>query len=474
MDSPLKIGFDIPFHEAVKAAKLRKVVLPDVYYGELQGLAKQMAFSIAGITSLDQLTIVRDSLAAKTQSGISFHQWQKEILASGTLDMPKYRLERIYRTNLQGNYNRGRWQRFEEGKAMRPYLMYDAINDSRVRPTHLARDGIIRPVDDPFWDAHGPGGINCRCRLVSLNERQAQARSGQDQGLNKAVDLEKMAPDKGWYYNPGKDPMEGLNTAIANRQGKVSDVLLSALNSKIADDMKIITLPDFHNVQNKLTVLADNKPEWFPKGFNGINAVSNPELFAGFDPKTGVIYISASDELANGFKPAQELMSTLQKIELGQQLTFNNEYAIETLWHEIIHGLTGIAPKRYPLNAAPFMEGVVQLSARHTYNRLLTELGAEQLHQDKIIKDGLSYQTVTKNLLFMIEKAGIQGVDFAGIVMSGGDWESRLKILLSDRLSISKDKINYLFNLSETKSLPAFKAKIDVQIRNAPSNKGAS
>jgi hypothetical protein len=247
--------------------------------------------------------------------------------------------------------------------------------------------------------------------------------------------------------------LKGVNRAIPGRQCKLSTVLLSALNSKIADDMKIITLPAFHTVQNKLTVLADNKPEWFPKGFNGINAVSNPELFAGFNPKTGEFYISASDDLVNGFKPAHELIAAMQKIQSGEQLTFNNEYAIETLWHEIMHGFTGIAPNRYPLNTEPFMEGVVQLLARYSYHLLVNALGGTANHQDKIIADGLSYQTVTKNLLFMIEKAGIQGVDFTGIVVSGGSWESRLKTLLTDRLSISKDKVNYLFNLAETKSL---------------------
>jgi hypothetical protein len=38
-----------------------------------------------------------------------------------------------------------------------------------------------------------------------------------------------MKPDKGWDYNPGKGLMEGVNKAIASRQGKVSDVLLSKL-----------------------------------------------------------------------------------------------------------------------------------------------------------------------------------------------------------------------------------------------------
>ena len=235
-ESPLKIGFNVPFSEAIKAAQQRNVVLPDVYYGELQGLARQQAFSIAGLASLDQLTIVKNSLAAKLQSGQTFQQWQKEITESGTLDLPKHRLDNIFRTNIQSNYNRGRWERFVAVKDTSPYLMYDAINDSRVRPSHLAMDGIIRPVDDPFWKTHAPlNGYRCRCRLISLNERQAQARSGNGTGLNKGVDAGKMEPDKGFDYNPGEDLLAGINRGIVSRATTAPAKLVQALNTKLAN-----------------------------------------------------------------------------------------------------------------------------------------------------------------------------------------------------------------------------------------------
>ena len=255
-DSPLKIGFNVPFSEAIKAAQQRGVVLPDVYYGVLQGLARQQAFSIAGLASLDQLTIVRDSLAAKLQNGQTFRQWQKDILESGTLDLPQHRLDNIFRTNIQSNYNRGRWERFVEVKATRPYLMYDAINDSRVRPTHLAMDSIIRPVGDTFWNTHAPlNGYRCRCRLISLSEGQAQARSGADtknqtyygpegqeipqvqggHGLNKVIDEEGMKPDKGFDYNPGEDLLAGVNQGIESRRVTAPVKLVRALNTKLAN-----------------------------------------------------------------------------------------------------------------------------------------------------------------------------------------------------------------------------------------------
>lgn len=215
--APLSIGFNVPFTEAIKAAERRGVVLPDVYYGELQGIARQKAFSIAGLTSLSQLEAVKSSLDEAMSQGLSFAQWKKNALESAALDLPKHRLDNIFRTNLQGNYMAGRWEQFQRNKDTRPYLMYDAINDSRVRPAHLALDNIIRPVNDPFWAENSPpNGYRCRCGLISLTEKQAQARSAPGNGLNNPARLPDGEParaDSGWEFNPA-DRMKGLKAAI--------------------------------------------------------------------------------------------------------------------------------------------------------------------------------------------------------------------------------------------------------------------
>ena len=215
---PLSIGFNVPFNEAIAAAKLRGVVLPDIYYGELQGIARQLAFSIAGVASLDQLQAVKDSLNAAMDKGVSFKDWKKTI-AVQSLSLPDHRLDNIWRTNLQGNYMRGKWEQFQRNAEKRPFLMYDAINDSRVRPSHLAMDGTIRRMDDPFWKSHSPpNGYRCRCSLVSLTEAQAQQRSNGNNGINKVpVDKNGLPamPDKGWHYNPFEDRLQWVDEALA-------------------------------------------------------------------------------------------------------------------------------------------------------------------------------------------------------------------------------------------------------------------
>ncbi|TSA42225.1 MAG: hypothetical protein D4R63_00945 [Methylococcaceae bacterium] len=224
---PVSIGFNVSFNEAIAQAVKRGVVLPDIYYGQLQGLARQQAFSIAGITSLDTLQAVKDSLDKVITKGGTFGAWKKQMLESGTLNLPKHRLDNIYRTNLQGSYMAARWDRILLTQETRPYIMYDAINDSRVRPAHLALDGIIRRVDDPFWITHSPpNGYRCRCSIRSLSEHQAKARSAPGKGLNNPALLEDgtpALPDKGWDYNPS-DRLAGIRKAIAEKSSQCTNL----------------------------------------------------------------------------------------------------------------------------------------------------------------------------------------------------------------------------------------------------------
>ena len=241
MPDPIKLSFNQPFYRAVEELKKRGVVLPDKYYGELQGLHRQLNFSIAGKASLDQLQAALDSLEEAMNKGKTFREWQKDVRVQD-LGLPKYRLDNIFRTNIQAAYNHGHWEKFVEHQKTRPYLMYDAINDSRVRPSHLAMDGIIRPVGDIFWTAHyPPNGYRCRCRCISLSEKQAQERSKNGAGLNKQV-TQEMNPDKGWDYNVGQDLTAGIEKAKADAMtsNRVNQVLKSALQKY--EENKVMTI----------------------------------------------------------------------------------------------------------------------------------------------------------------------------------------------------------------------------------------
>jgi len=195
---PISINFNLPFEEAIAQMAARGVVLPDVYYGQLQGLHKQLAFSIVNIAKTDQLQAVLDSLTAHLKTGGTFASWQKHVDVQ-SLGLPRHRLDNIFRTNIQQAYNHGHWQQALANKSTHGYLMYDAINDSRTRPTHKANDGVIRKISDPIWKRiwFGRNVYRCRCRLISLTEKQAYDRSGDGKGIYKTA-TEDPLRDKAW------------------------------------------------------------------------------------------------------------------------------------------------------------------------------------------------------------------------------------------------------------------------------------
>lgn len=61
--------------------------------------------------------------------------------------------------------------RYEKEKDIFPLLQFQTVGDSRVRPHHRALDGIIKPVNDPFWNSYSPPlEWNCRCLLIQLED----------------------------------------------------------------------------------------------------------------------------------------------------------------------------------------------------------------------------------------------------------------------------------------------------------------
>ncbi len=229
--------------------------------------------------------------------------------------------------------------------------------------------------------------------------------------------------------------------------------------------MKIITLAGFEQVKTAMANVAESHPEWFPKGFNEIHAVSNDGFFAAVNG--GDFFISNTEALVKGFNPAHTLIEAISKASNGELLTFNQEYSIETLWHEIMHGRTGIGGERLLVAQEPVSEGFIQLSARHTYQILLKALGGRAQHLDSIITGGLSYPVVTRNLLELITEAGITGEEVERILIANGEnWQVAMKEKLS--VALNTKRVGSLLNAASSSDLNGFKQKIKMQQRNAP------
>ena len=186
----------VTFLEALQYAHSKKVVLPDEFYS-MDLKTRQMATTVSFLSSLEQAESVIKSLNKTLASGGTFNDFQK-LVAESEIVLPKHYLDNVFRTNIQSAYGHGRWQQQQRNKDKRQYLMYSAINDSRVRPAHLALNRIVLPIDHPFWLTHYPPlSFRCRCTVIALTEKQALKY-----GITPDDKLPEVAEALDWSSHP--------------------------------------------------------------------------------------------------------------------------------------------------------------------------------------------------------------------------------------------------------------------------------
>ncbi len=186
----------VTFLEALRYAHSKKIVLPDEFYS-MDLKTRQMATTVSFLSSLEQIETVIKAVNKSIADGGTFKDFQK-LIEESEIILPKHYLDNVFRTNIQSAYGHGRWIQQNRNKAKRPYLMYSAINDSRVRPSHLALNRIVRHIDDPFWLTHYPPlGFRCRCTVMALTEKQALKY-----GITPDDKLPEVAEALDWSSHP--------------------------------------------------------------------------------------------------------------------------------------------------------------------------------------------------------------------------------------------------------------------------------
>ncbi|WP_151838769.1 phage head morphogenesis protein [Acinetobacter radioresistens] len=186
----------VTFLEALQFARSRKIVLPDEFYS-LDIKTRQLATTVSFLSSIEQIQTVIAAVNKAIADGSTFEDFKK-LVVENEIKLSEPYLKNVFRTNIQTAYSHGRWQQQQRNRDKRPYLMYSAIDDSRVRPSHLALNRIIRHIDDPFWLMYyPPWGFMCRCTVIALTEKQAEKY-----GITPDDQLPEVAEEMGWSTSP--------------------------------------------------------------------------------------------------------------------------------------------------------------------------------------------------------------------------------------------------------------------------------
>lgn len=252
------------------------------------------AFTVAKAMTQDLLIDIRQAVDAALANGKTFRQFKAELeptlgkrgwLGSMTapdgsqveLGTPR-RLKVIYDTNMRTARAAGQWERIERNKQAMPFLMYGLGPSLEHRLEHVGWDGLILPVDDPFWDTHTPpNGYGCKCRVRQITKRQADRRGGVSKRPkaqtttweNKRTGKIERVPkgiDPGWDYNAGKARQSNTQQFGADKDAEFKKVvgtvaapapIPSRVVPSVMSTLKNISADDLEDVLRQLPGAED-------------------------------------------------------------------------------------------------------------------------------------------------------------------------------------------------------------------------
>ena len=386
---------------------------------------------------------------------------QLEKAIKGELELKfRHRAELIARTEsakLNGSVTRATYR--EMGCR---YYVWMATMDERTRPDHQAMNGVICSVDDPtvyytenpddplhpvehprtseMCHLHPGDDFQCRCTSVAwdpeidgqyeIKERPEESEESEEKEptpleqareetknvkrelseANRALRLQKAAEKR---HNRNQAQIDKIQERWNIHNVKLAGIIETEYAAK---DTKLIK--DVADVQK----VIDRYIAKFPKE----TEYSRIHVATFYKPPTLTDYVAMqtsrkleyigfnkakSSLIGNGPSAFKELVNAFQKIQRGKKLSFDEEYAIESFYHEILHSkakqhvvLKQHGQGDYKRTA---METINQFVSRHDYADFIRNMGGRVYNQADVLDNGGGYRNWVKILREFIKAKGI-------------------------------------------------------------------
>lgn len=217
----------LPFKEQIAFFR-QKLNLPTRSYTDIQGAQHDQAFVVAGAMKADLLADLRTAVDRVVAEGIGFEAFKADFRGIAAQHGWAYnggsswRAQVIYETNLNQSYNAGREAQMADPalRKRRPFGLYKHYASPNERPEHVAWDGMVVALDDPWWTSHSPAnGWGCKCKKFMVSARDVERRGltvtpgptidyeerviGKRSGNPQTVRVPKGI-DPGFQYAPGR------------------------------------------------------------------------------------------------------------------------------------------------------------------------------------------------------------------------------------------------------------------------------
>jgi len=158
------------------------------------------------------------------------------------------RLALMFHACIMTLYSSRNWGQIQKFKDRRPYLMYDAIQDSHTRPQHRAWDGMVLLADDPWWNTHyPPNGWDCRCSVIQMSNEMAEEQTGKSAPdiapPDKTIFWKNLASGQSVAIPDGIDPGFNRNPGIHSKE-MITGIIATTVNDPAYIDMVIARILD--------------------------------------------------------------------------------------------------------------------------------------------------------------------------------------------------------------------------------------
>lgn len=169
----------LPFDEQIALFR-EKLNLPTKSWTDLWEGMHARAFVVAGAMKDDLLADLRAAVDKAVAEGMALEAFKRDfrriVETHGWKHTggPGWRSRVIYETNIRQSYSAGREKQMQDPalRKKRPYGLYRHGRSEHPRPEHLAWDGLVLPLGDPWWETHTPqNGWGCKCRKRMVGDR---------------------------------------------------------------------------------------------------------------------------------------------------------------------------------------------------------------------------------------------------------------------------------------------------------------
>lgn len=347
------------------------------------------------------------------------------------------------------------------------YYVWLATPDERTRPSHAALNGKICAVGDPdHWYednpddplrpvAHGRGkdmyhgdpgtDFQCRCtsipwdpridskyrvRKVPEPERKPTeletARAETEKARGEMEKTQKALENTARAEKETRRRLEIVrkaNERHAEREDSVIEKIREEWRKRRAKNAHILPQKDITTI-NGVQATIDAYIKKFPNEteYSRINvtAFRNAPSGNGFtlmwaNRHTQEIGFNSYRRkiFGGGYipSPMDNLKNAMNKIRSGTLMSFDEEYALESFYHEINHSKAKKYVDLRPHGQGDYkrtaMEAINQFVSRHQYAGFVRRMGGEPSHQNEILSQGKGYARWVGNLRGFIKERGL-------------------------------------------------------------------